>query len=554
MEYLVDKYIKTPDYVKELFQEHVLVTLKIDGSAFQIFYNKDEDKIEYHKRGGSSSKLGPIIDEYTQLFTKHLNDAIDFFDSKKDILKKYKFYAIEIFNDMYVLLNVIDNNDKVVTDIYEIARELNIEPLPTLFGGKINFKDIEPLLLLDEKTTNKEFTDLLKNTFGPGDYLKFLNGDEVEGIVLTWIKDNKPLQYKIINPAFKTRHETDQKNKLEEAKKDTKQLNKLIELLYNKLKEVAKYRDSNWIKNLDLNFIEMCSDQSWLDDIKKVAKEITPNTNKWFNLQVNRVSNIISPLLDNNEMKIIYEKYLMTFNRPKKRTFIISKEFQNDVNNIIEKMQSIKESLHLFTKIHVKGLNNYITEKLQIGSNTKLGNNYNYCPKTRDELRDLVKKLIKERGNEANLNDIDVSKITNMHGMFYNSQFNGDISGWDVGNVTDMSCMFTDSKFNKDISKWDVSNVTDMSDMFSHSQFNGDIKDWDVSKVTNMCNMFYGCKTFNQNLDNWDVSNVTDMSWMFKDSKFNGNISKWNINKDANMMYIFDNSPLEKNPPKWYKK
>jgi len=44
------------------------------------------------------------------------------------------------------------------------------------------------------------------------------------------------------------------------------------------------------------------------------------------------------------------------------------------------------------------------------------------------------------------------------------------------------------------------------------------------------------------------------MSWMFKDSKFNGNISKWNINKDANMMYIFDNSPLEKNPPKWYKK
>ena len=45
----------------------------------------------YHKRGGSSSKLGPIIDEYTQLFTKHLNDAIDYFKDKQDLLKEIIF-------------------------------------------------------------------------------------------------------------------------------------------------------------------------------------------------------------------------------------------------------------------------------------------------------------------------------------------------------------------------------------------------------------------------------------------------------------------------------
>ena len=51
--------------------------------------------------------------------------------------------------------------------------------------------------------------------------------------------------------------------------------------------------------------------------------------------------------------------------------------------------------------------------------------------------------------------------------MFFNSQFNGDISKWDVSNVTNMSCMFDyNSQFNGDISKWDVSNVTDMSNMF----------------------------------------------------------------------------------------
>ena len=54
--------------------------------------------------------------------------------------------------------------------------------------------------------------------------------------------------------------------------------------------------------------------------------------------------------------------------------------------------------------------------------------------------------------------------VTNMSGMFKQSIFNGDISGWDVSNVTDMSGMFDDSKFNGDISNWKVHNVSDMSD------------------------------------------------------------------------------------------
>ena len=54
--------------------------------------------------------------------------------------------------------------------------------------------------------------------------------------------------------------------------------------------------------------------------------------------------------------------------------------------------------------------------------------------------------------------------------MFYESQFNGDISNWDVSNVTDMTWMFRDSQFNGDISKWDVSNVTQMFEMFNNSR------------------------------------------------------------------------------------
>ena len=368
MDYLVDKYIKKPEYIKELFKKPVTISLKIDGSAFQISYDKDNDKIEYRKRGGSSSKLGPVIDEYTQLFTKHLNDAIDFFDTKIDILKNNKFYAIEIFNGMYILLNVIDNNDKVLTDVSKIAKELEIESLPILMNNTIMTKsmqdDIIAMCTLDNKTSNDEFVSLIKKVFGSGDYEKMLNGDEIEGIVLTWVENDKPIQLKVINPAFKTRHEAEQKRAKEEAEKDTKQLNKLVEYLYDRLYDVAKYRDDNWIRNLDLNFLEMMSDPNWVQDVKNIASKITPNNNKWFMLQMNRVHDDVKQCIDNNGdvVKTIYEKYLMTFNKPKKRAFIISKEFQSKINLIIEKIQTIKESLKLHTKLHMKYITTYINE------------------------------------------------------------------------------------------------------------------------------------------------------------------------------------------------
>ena len=149
----------------------------------------------------------------------------------------------------------------------------------------------------------------------------------------------------------------------------------------------------------------------------------------------------------------------------------------------------------------MKSLTQYISEALVRKHTSKV---YNYHPHTKNELKDLINKLIEERGLEADLNDIDTSAIIDISGMFYNSQFDGDISKWDVSNVKDMKFMFEGSIFNGDISNWNVSNVKDMFGMFYKSYFNGDIS-------------------------NWDVSNVTDMSFMFA------------------------NSPLQSNPPAWYK-
>ena len=106
---------------------------------------------------------------------------------------------------------------------------------------------------------------------------------------------------------------------------------------------------------------------------------------------------------------------------------------------------------------------------------------YNYHPQTRDELGKLINKLIKERGNKANLNDIDTSAITDMSRLFMGSLFNGDISNWDVSNVKDMSYMFAYSNFNSDISNWNVSKVKNMYYMFINSPIENNKPDWYIS-------------------------------------------------------------------------
>ena len=121
-----------------------------------------------------------------------------------------------------------------------------------------------------------------------------------------------------------------------------------------------------------------------------------------------------------------------------------------------------------------------ILERLHINKDT--GNrHYNYHPKTSDELKELVDKLIKERGNEADLNDIDTSEITDMTELFYQSKFKGDISNWSVSNVETMESMFYESKFtgeNGDISNWDVSNVINMDGIFYDSPLEKNPPKW----------------------------------------------------------------------------
>ena len=151
----------------------------------------------------------------------------------------------------------------------------------------------------------------------------------------------------------------------------------------------------------------------------------------------------------------------------------------------------------------ISSLDNYINEKLKINKLSKI--QYNYYPKNLDELRKILKERLAKDKN-ANLNDIDVSKITNMSRLFQDlDPHNINISDWDVSNVENMYCMFSwCGNFDSDLSDWDVSNVEIMNGMFYKcTKFTGEgLENWKVSKDTGKYDMFGDCPSL-KNKPSW---------------------------------------------------
>ena len=144
----------------------------------------------------------------------------------------------------------------------------------------------------------------------------------------------------------------------------------------------------------------------------------------------------------------------------------------------------------------MKQLTEYIIEKLKIDKSV---NQFNYYPKNYDELKNTIRQLLKERGKDADLNDIDISKVTEMWELFRDlDPHNIDISKWDVSHVKAFTRMFIRCKnFNSDISNWNLKSATHTNDMFWECEnFDCNLEKWnlDIDKLVNGEGMFYGCK------------------------------------------------------------
>ena len=238
----------------------------------------------------------------------------------------------------------------------------------------------------------------------------------------------------------------------------------------------------------------------------------------------------------------------------------------------------------------MKSINNFIYERLKINKDSKLITHH-FFPTELYQLRALLEKLLKERGKDADLNDIDVSKITtfyspstgnfqlfrglhprnikidkwdvsnveDMTGVFGNCvSFNCDLSNWNVSNVKNMKSMFEGCKKFKGqgLENWDVSNVKSMNYMFKHCyKFTGQgLRNWKINNVKSASSMFIYCEKFDCDLSNWEVSNIETMNFMFYGcEKFKGDgLENWKPKLHCQIDSIFDNCDSLKKYPKWY--
>ena len=221
----------------------------------------------------------------------------------------------------------------------------------------------------------------------------------------------------------------------------------------------------------------------------------------------------------------------------------------------------------------MNNISNYILEKLKINSKTKINKyHYNYFPKDRDELFNIVINKIQESKNTlVDLNDIDISNIENLSCLaehiidnttkYNHEKLNLDVSFWDVSNVKYMDSVFEDlPNFNCDLSSWNVSNVEKMSNLFYGCyKFEGKgLEKWNTSNVWDMRGTFKSCHNFTgKSIENWDVSQVEDISSIFRNCfDLNCDLSKWDISNVKWMNFtfyrchIFEGKGLSKWTPK----
>jgi surface protein len=133
----------------------------------------------------------------------------------------------------------------------------------------------------------------------------------------------------------------------------------------------------------------------------------------------------------------------------------------------------------------MKNLDQYILESLK-----------GYKPgaiKPKEQLQlpqSCEKYFANQKVDVDDIENLDTSNVTNMHGMFNRTIFNSDsldLSGWDVSKVEQMNGMFycCDNLKALDLSTWDTSKVINIDFMFNGCYCLTDIRfgpDWFNSK------------------------------------------------------------------------
>ena len=132
----------------------------------------------------------------------------------------------------------------------------------------------------------------------------------------------------------------------------------------------------------------------------------------------------------------------------------------------------------------------------------------------------------------------------------------GPIGTWDVSRVTNMKGLFENTSFNENINDWQVGQVTDFTSMFAGAeQFNKPLNNWSI-KTKKLYGMFQGAKSFNQDIRGWNPPNIGDASYgyLVNGTAFTYDLSVWCLNQVDEAKEFSSGSPIAGQPdkqPRW---
>lgn len=248
--------------VKEIFDSHVVIQEKVDGSqiSFGVYDNGLGDEPYEFRVRSKGAEINTVAPE------KMFKQAVDFIASIKDNLHpgwtyrgeylkspKHNTLAYDRIPKNHIMLFDIDTGDQQYLDIHAMqveAERIGLETVPMIFSGKLD--DLEQLRTALDRTSA-------------------LGGCKIEGVVIKNYNmlgpDKKVLMAKFVSEAFKEVHAG-------EWRKSNPTQNDIIERLITKYTTPAR-----WAKAVQ-HLREAGQIEDSPRDIGKIMKEIPQDVHK----------------------------------------------------------------------------------------------------------------------------------------------------------------------------------------------------------------------------------------------------------------------------------
>ena len=198
--------------VRKILSSPVEVSVKEDGTAFQIYNEKDTEGTvwtTFRKRPYKPDVPGMEICNIERFINYSYNEAVKYFADNSeymDIIKEFKILNFEVISSeephiietesilKIILLSAYDYDGKLIQKdmLSKTAKKLNIFLKKQLFFGRFDEKTVDFLM--------KNGSVFQSSTM----YLDFLrNCEKTEGFVFSFDCGDRIRNYKLVNPEFK---------------------------------------------------------------------------------------------------------------------------------------------------------------------------------------------------------------------------------------------------------------------------------------------------------------------------------------------------------------